>query len=50
MFFDVPAEVCRERNRRRERVVPDEALDRMAQKLVPPRLEEGFGRITVVAY
>jgi predicted kinase len=48
LFFDVPAEVCRERNRLRDRVVPDEALDRMVQKLVPPRVEEGFARVTAV--
>jgi predicted kinase len=50
LFFDVPPEVCRERNRLRDRMVPEEALDRMAQKLVPPRVEEGFARVTVVGY
>ena len=50
LFFDVPLEVCRERNRGRERVVPEEALERMAAKLVPPRLEEGFSKITIVGY
>ena len=48
VFFDVPLEVCRERNHKRERIVPDEALARLAAKLVPPRLEEGFTKITVV--
>lgn len=48
LFFDVPLEVCRERNRHRNRVVPDEALEMMAAKLAPPTLEEGFCRITVV--
>lgn len=48
LFFDVPVEVCRERNRRRDRVVPDEALDRMAAKLVPPCVEEGFAKVTVI--
>ncbi len=48
LFFDVPVEVCRERNRRRDRVVPDEALDRMAAKLVPPTVEEGFVKVTVI--
>ena len=48
VFFDVPIEVCRERNRRRERVVPEDVLERMAAKLVPPTLEEGFSAITVV--
>ena len=48
VFFDVPLEVCRERNRRRDRVVPEEALARLAAKLVPPRAEEGFAKVTVV--
>ncbi len=48
VFFDVPVEVCRERNAGRARVVPDEALTLMAAKLVPPGEAEGFGRVTVV--
>jgi len=48
VFFDVPLEVCLERNRRRERVVPEEALRRMAAKLRPPTFEEGFTKIVVV--
>ncbi|HOK45626.1 MAG TPA: ATP-binding protein [Bryobacteraceae bacterium] len=49
VYFDVPLEVCKERNRRRSRVVPEEALERMALKLVPPRIDEGFSRITVLS-
>ena len=48
VFFDVPAEVCMERNRRRERVVPEDVMQRMAAKLRPPTFEEGFTKITVV--
>ncbi|MFI5336626.1 MAG: AAA family ATPase [Opitutales bacterium] len=48
VFFDVPLEVCRERNSRRRRVVPEEALARLAGKLVPPTLAEGFSRVVVV--
>lgn len=48
VFFDVPLEVCRERNQARNRVVPEEALEKMALKLRPPTLEEGFTKITVV--
>lgn len=48
LFFDVPLEICRERNRLRHRVVPDEAMAKMAAKLVPPAVEEGFARVTVV--
>ncbi|MFB3830185.1 MAG: AAA family ATPase [Bryobacteraceae bacterium] len=48
VFFDVPLETCRERNLRRNRVVPAEAMQRMAARLTPPRAEEGFSRITIV--
>ena len=47
VFFDVPLEVCRERNARRNRVVPDEAMAKMAAKLTPPALSEGFAKIQV---
>jgi predicted kinase len=49
VFFDVPLAVCRERNRLRGRVVPEDVLDRMAEKLVPPSLEEGFSTVLVVS-
>lgn len=48
VFFDVPLEVCMERNRKRQRVVPDEVMQRMATKLRPPTFEEGFSKIVVV--
>lgn len=48
VFFDVPLEVCLERNRRRGRFVPEDALRRMAEKLKPPMLEEGFLRIEII--
>ena len=48
LYFDVPLDVCLERNRGRSRVVPEEAVRAMAAKLVPPSVEEGFSRVTVV--
>lgn len=48
IFFDVPLEVCRKRNQERSRVVPEEAMEKMAAKLVPPTLEEGFSAVTVI--
>lgn len=48
VFFDVPTEVCIERNRKRGRNVPDDVIHRMAQKLRPPKFEEGFAKITIV--
>jgi predicted kinase len=49
LYFNVPLEVCRERNAQRERVVPEDALRKMAEKLVAPTVQEGFGKVTVVA-
>ncbi len=48
MYFDVPLELCLERNGKRERTVPDEAMRRMAGKLKAPSFDEGFSKITVV--
>jgi predicted kinase len=48
VFFDVPTEVCMERNRKRLRNVPDDVMLRMAQKLRPPKFEEGFAKVIVV--
>jgi predicted kinase len=48
VFFDVPTEVCIERNQKRGRNVPDDVIHRMAQKLRPPKFEEGFSKITIV--
>jgi predicted kinase len=48
VFFDIPAEICQQRNRQRQRIVPEEAIEAMRSKLVPPSLEEGFTRITIV--
>jgi len=48
VFFDVPLEVCIERHQRRDRVVPEDVMRRMAAKLKPPAFPEGFAKITVV--
>jgi len=48
VFFDVPVEVCMERNRKRDRVVDEDILRRMGAKLKPPTFEEGFSKVTVV--
>ncbi len=42
LFFDVPAAVCKERNRGRTRVVPEEVIDLLAARLVAPTVAEGF--------
>ncbi len=48
VYFDVPLEVCIERHSRRDRVVPEDVMRRMAAKLKAPAFTEGFAKITVV--
>jgi predicted kinase len=48
VFFDVPLEVCLERNKRRERVVSEDVMKKMADRLRAPDFKEGFSKITVV--
>ena len=48
VYFDVPIEVCLERNLKRERNVEEAVMRRMAEKLKAPTFEEGFTKITVV--
>ena len=48
VFFDVPFEVCMERNQRRERTVSEDVMKKMAERLRPPSFKEGFSKITVV--
>ena len=48
VFFDVPLEVCLQRNSQRDRMVSEDVMRKMAEKLKPPVFEEGFEKITVV--
>jgi predicted kinase len=48
VFFDVPFEICMERNSKRDRVVTDDVMHKMAERLKPPTFQEGFAKITVV--
>ena len=48
VYFDVPLELCLERNARRHRVVGEDVMRKMAAKLKPPTFEEGFSKITAV--
>jgi len=45
LFFDVPVEVCIQRNQGRDRIVPDQAILDMAANLQPPSAAEGFSRV-----
>jgi len=47
LFFDVPLDVCMARNVQRTRVVPEEAMLKLASRLEKPTLAEGFDRIEV---
>jgi predicted kinase len=49
IYFDIPVEVCKVRNRSRSRIVPDEAIDAMASRLEPPTNEEGFAVVVRVS-
>lgn len=48
-YFDVPLEVALERNRGRQRVVPEEVIRTMAARMQPPRIEEGFSSVETIA-
>ncbi len=48
VYFDVPLELCIERNSKRERRVADDVMQKMAERLRPPSFREGFSKITVV--
>jgi len=48
VLFETPLDVCKQRNLVRDRVVPDDVMDRMGRRLQRPSLEEGFRRVTVV--
>ena len=48
IFFDTPLPLCRQRNRRRRRRVPEDAMERLVQRLQPPTRAEGFAKITRV--
>jgi predicted kinase len=48
VFFDVPVQECIRRNHGRGRIVPDEVIQTMAAKLIPPDEKEGFSRVSVI--
>ncbi len=48
LFFDVPLEICINRNAGRNRRVPEDVMRVMAQAMDRPTLEEGFHQITIV--
>ena len=47
-FVDTPVDVAKQRNRRRERKVPEDVIDRQASRLQPPTKAEGFDLVVVI--
>ncbi len=48
LFFDMPVEICIARNGTRDRMVPEEAIRKMAHRLVPPSKKEGFDHVRTI--
>jgi predicted kinase len=48
VYFEVPLEICMERNQKRNRIVPADVMQRMSAKLKAPTFDEGFSKITFV--
>lgn len=48
VFFDVTIKECQRRNRLRDRVVPDEVIEKMSRRMVAPTTREGFARVIIV--
>jgi predicted kinase len=49
LWFDVPLATCLFRNQARDRQVTTEVMEAMAEGMEPPRVDEGFSRITRIA-
>lgn len=45
IYFDVPFEKCKTRNKERERVVPEFIIDSMARRICKPSKREGFSEV-----
>ena len=50
VWFSIPIEVCKERNRQRDRIVPEYVIDKMYRLFTPPGKEEGFDEFNIVMY
>ena len=48
VFFNTPKAECKRRNAARERVVPYEVIEGMADRLTVPTEEEGFDRVFII--
>ena len=50
VWFAIPVEACKERNRQRDRVVPEYVIDKMYKLFAPPGKEEGFDEFNIVLH
>jgi predicted kinase len=50
VYFDLPYEICLERNAKRDRVVPERVIERMYKTLQIPTYLEGWDDIQAVSY
>jgi predicted kinase len=48
IFFDVPVDICVQRNAGRQRTVPEQVVREMAVRLQPPKVEEGLARVILI--
>jgi len=48
LFFAIPIEVVKERNKNRDRVVPEYVIDRMFKNIEIPTEEEGRDTIKII--
>ena len=48
VVFDVPVEVCIERNKNRDRKVPEAVFENMLSYYTPPSIEEGWDEIEMI--
>lgn len=48
VYMDTPVEICKSRNSKRDRVVPDDAIDKFAERMEIPTKDEGFDEIIVM--
>lgn len=50
VFFATPIEICYENNKNRDRVVPDEVIDRMYKSINIPSKNEGWDEVQLVYF
>ena len=48
VYMDTPVEICKERNSRRERFVPEDVIDSMHMRASKPTRDEGFDVIRII--